>query len=320
MPIIKSDYKPGFLFKSGQFSTVYSGIFRKVNTVVQERERITLTDQDFIDLDWSFAKKKTDKLVVVLHGLEGNAQRPYMLATAKIFNQNDYDAVCVNYRGCSGQPNLKYRSYHSGATEDLDEIIRHILNTKHYSEIYLNGFSLGGNVALKYLGEGRIIPEQIRAAIAVSVPCYLYGSCLELHTFKNTLYSDMFKKHLIEKLRSKQKQFPELVSVEEINTIKTLKDFDDVYTSKAHGFKDALDYYEKCSSLQFLSGIKIPTLILNAKDDTFLSEECYPVPEAESNSKLFLEMPKYGGHVGFYEKNNIYYNERRAIEFIRSLD
>lgn len=320
MPIIKSDYKPGFLFKSGQFSTVYSGIFRKVNTVVQERERITLTDQDFIDLDWSFAKKKTDKLVVVLHGLEGNAQRPYMLATAKIFNQNDYDAVCVNYRGCSGQPNLKYRSYHSGATEDLDEIIRHILNTKHYSKIYLNGFSLGGNVALKYLGEGRIIPEQIRAAIAVSVPCYLYGSCLELHTLKNTLYSDMFKKHLIEKLRSKQKQFPELVSVEEINTIKTLKDFDDVYTSKAHGFKDALDYYEKCSSLQFLSGIKIPTLILNAKDDTFLSEECYPVPEAESNSKLFLEMPKYGGHVGFYEKNNIYYNERRAIEFIRSLD
>lgn len=318
MPIVESNYNPNFLFKNGHFSTVYSGVFRRVNGVIQERERITLKDKDFIDVDWSFASKTTDKLIIVLHGLEGNAQRPYMLATAKLFNQNDIDAVCVNFRGCSGEQNLKYRSYHSGATGDLDEVIQHIINTKHYSEIYIKGFSLGGNVTLKYLGEDRVIPNQIKASIAVSVPCNLYGSCIELHTFKNILYADRFKKHLIGRLRSKQQLFPEIISVDEINKIKTLKDFDDVYTSKAHGFKDALDYYEKSSCLQFLPNIKVPSLIINALDDSFLSPECFPVKEAKNNSNLFLEMPKFGGHVGFFDKKNSYYNEKRALEFIQN--
>ncbi len=318
MPIVESNYHPKFLFKSGQFSTIYSGIFRSVKGVDQERERITLKDNDFIDVEWSFSFQKTDRLIIVLHGLEGNAQRPYMLATAKIFNQNKVDAVCVNFRGCSGEQNLKYRSYHSGATDDLDEVIQHILNTKHYSEIYIKGFSLGGNVTLKYLGEKRLVPKQIKAAVAVSVPCHLYGSCLELHTFKNILYADRFKKHLIDRLTQKQKLFPNVISVEEINKIRTLKDFDEAYTSKAHGFVDALDYYEKSSSLQFLSGISVPTLIINALDDTFLSPECYPVKEAKANPNLFLEMPKYGGHVGFFETRNVYYNEKRALEFILS--
>ncbi|MBT8393638.1 MAG: alpha/beta fold hydrolase [Flavobacteriaceae bacterium] len=320
MPVVESDYNPKFLFKNSHFSTVYSGIFRNVNGVDQQRERIILKDQDFIDIDWSYASEKTNKLIIILHGLEGNAQRPYMLATAKLFNQNEIDAVCVNFRGCSGEPNLKYRSYHSGVTDDLDEVIKHIINTKHYSDIYIKGVSLGGNVTLKYLGEDRIIPKQIKGAVGVSVPCHLYGSCLELHTFKNILYANRFKKYLIARLRIKQKQFPEIISVEEIDTIKTLKDFDDVYTSKAHGFEDALDYYEKSSSLQFLKGIKVPTLILNALDDSFLSPECFPVKEAKNNADLFLEMPKFGGHVGFFQKNNIYYNERRSLEFINNMD
>ena len=318
MPIVTSNYKPNFLFKSGQFSTIYSGIFRRVNGVKQERERIILEDQDFIDLDWSFSSQKTNKLIIVLHGLEGNAQRPYMVATAKLFNQNNIDAVCVNFRGCSGEQNVKYRSYHSGATDDLDEVIQHLINTKHYSEIYIKGFSLGGNVILKYLGEQRTVPSQIKAAIAISVPCDLYGSCKELHTFKNVLYADRFKKHLIGRLRLKQKQFPDIISIEEVNKIKTLKDFDDVYTSKAHGFVDALDYYKKSSCLQFLPNIKVPSLIINALDDTFLSPECFPVKDAKNNSNLFLEMPTFGGHVGFIDRKNISYNEKRAFEFIQN--
>jgi len=147
------------------------------------------------------------------------------------------------------------------------------------------------------------------------VPCFLYGSCIELHKFKNVLYHDMFKKYLKGKLKLKQKQFPERVSIKDIKSIKTLKDFDDVYTSKAHGFKDALDYYDKNSSLQFLNGITVPTLLINAKNDSFLSSECYPIQEAKENSKLHLEIPNHGGHVGFYDENNMYYNERRALEF-----
>jgi len=316
MPIVESNYNPKFLFKNGHFSTIYSGVFRKVAGIKQKRERITLIDQDFIDLDWSFASIKTNKLIILLHGLEGNTQRPYMLATSKLFNQNNIDAVRINFRGCSGEPNLKYRSYHSGATDDLDEVIKHIINANDYAEIYIKGVSLGGNVLLKYLGEDREIPKQVKCAIAVSVPCNLYGSCIELHTIKNKLYADRFKRHLIARLKIKQKQFPDIISSDEIDQIKTLKDFDDVYTSKAHGFKNALDYYEKSSCLQFLPNIKVPSLIINALDDSFLSPECFPVKEAKQNDNLFLEMPKFGGHVGFFEKNNVYYNEKRALEFI----
>jgi predicted alpha/beta-fold hydrolase len=316
MPIVKSTYKPSLIFRNGFVSTVYSGLGRTVKGVNQERERITLSDGDFLDLDWSFSKEKTNKLIILLHGLEGNAQRPYMLGAAKLFNENAIDAVCVNFRGCSGEPNLKYRSYHSGATEDLEDVINNILQTKHYSELYLKGFSLGGNQVLKYLGEREVIPKEIRAAIAISVPCFLKGSSDELHTFKNILYHNRFKKHLKEKLKDKLIQHPENISLKEINSINTLIDFDDIYTSKAHHFKNALDYYEKSSSLQFLPNIKIPTLIINALNDSFLSPKCYPVKEAKENANLFLEMPKYGGHVGFVDKNNLYYNEKHALEFV----
>lgn len=318
MPILSSSYNPPLIFKNGFVSTVYSGLVRRVTSVNQQRERITLSDGDFLDLDWSYTSLSTKKLIILLHGLEGDAQRPYMLGATKIFNQNNFDAVCVNFRSCSGETNLKYRSYHSGATDDLENVIDHIISTKQYSEIYLNAFSLGGNVALKYLGEGRSVPNQIKAAVAVSVPCSLNGSCMQLHKFKNVLYHDRFKKYLVNKLKQKRKQFPELISDLEISKIKTLKDFDDVYTSKAHGFNDALDYYEKNSSLQFLNNICIPTLLINAKNDSFLSSECYPINEGKANSKLFLEMPKYGGHVGFYCKGDFYYNEKRALDFINN--
>ena len=319
MPIVQSTYKAPYFFRKGFVSTVYSGLFRNVNGLQQERERIELSDSDFLDLDWSFAKAKTNKLIIVLHGLEGNAQRPYMTGTAKLFTENYIDAVCVNFRGCSGEPNRKYYSYHSGATQDLHEVVQHIIESKHYSEIYIKGFSLGGNVTLKYLGERDNVPSQIKAGIAVSVPCFLKGSALELHTFKNILFHDRFKRYLVERLKLKQKQYPDKLKVEDINSIKTLNDFDNVYTSKAHGFIDAQDYYEKSSSLQFLNNIKTPTLIINALNDSFLSPECYPVKEAKTNSNLHLEMPNYGGHVGFVKLNKFYYNETRALDFITNI-
>ena len=317
MPIIESTYKPSFYFKNGFISTVYSGLVRRVS-LKQERERITLKDGDFLDLDWSFSNSKSNKLIILLHGLEGNGQRPYMTGTANHFNNNGLDAVCINFRGCSGENNLKYYSYHSGATEDLHAVIQHAILLKNYSEIYLKGFSLGGNIILKYLGEHHAIPDQVKASIAVSIPCDLYGSCKELHKLKNKLFHDRFLRDLVKHLKEKQKLFPEELSIEAINTIKTLIEFDTIYTSKAHGFKDALDYYKKSSSLQFLHNIKTPTLIINALNDSFLSSECYPVKEAKRNPNLYLEMPNYGGHAGFVDKKNVYYNEKRALEFINA--
>jgi len=318
MPVIESTYKPPFYFKNGFVSTVYSGLIRRVS-LKQERERITLSDSDFLDLDWSFSSQKTNKVIILLHGLEGHAQRPYMTGPAKLFNQNNIDAVCVNFRGCSGERNLKYRSYHSGATDDLEEIIDYIIKEKNYDEIYLKGISLGGNLILKYLGERTNVPKQVKAAIGVSVPCDLNGSCKELHKLKNKLFHDRFLKDLIFHLKEKQKAFSNKISLDDVNSIKTLLDLDNVYTSKAHGFKDALEYYEKCSALQFLVNIKVPTLIINALNDSFLSPECYPIKEAKKNSNLHLEMPNYGGHVGFVKLNKFYYNETRALDFITNI-
>lgn len=318
MPVIESTYKPPFWAKKSFVSTVFSGLARKVGGVQQTRERIALPDNDFIDLDWSYAKEKSNKVIILLHGLEGHAQRPYITGTAKLFNDNGIDAIGVNFRGCSGEPNLLYRSYHSGATEDLDSVVNHVLSKDIYDEIYIKGISLGANMALKYVGERDNVPKEVKAVISVSTPCNLKGSCDELLSLKNKHYAIKFLQHLKLKLKPKLIQFPNYLSVTDFNSIKSLIDFDHVYTAKAHGFIDAYDYYEKASSAQFLPNIKIPSLIINSLNDSFLSPGCYPVKEAKQNPNLYLEMPKYGGHVGFIQKNNVYYNERRALEFVKA--
>lgn len=319
MPVIESTYKPPFWAKKSFVSTVFSGLARKVDGVDQTRERIILPDTDFLDLDWSYSEEKSNKIIILLHGLEGSAQRPYITGSAKLFNNNGIDAVGVNFRGCSGVPNLLFRSYHSGATEDLDAVVQHVLSKGIYDEIYIKGISLGANMVLKYVGEGRELPVELMSVIAVSTPCDLKGSCGELLSLKNKHYAIRFLAHLKDKLKPKLSQFTDRISIMDFDSIKTLIDFDDVYTSKAHGFKDAFDYYEQASCLQFLPNIKVPSLIINALNDSFLSAECYPVKEAKHNPNLFLEMPKYGGHVGFIGKGNVYYNERRALEFTKSV-
>lgn len=319
MPIQKSDYKPPFLFKSGHFSTVYSGVFRKVPGLVQNRERIDLLDGDFLDLDWSFAAQPSKKVVILLHGLEGHGQRPYITGSAKSLNISGFDSCAVNFRGCSGETNRLFRSYHSGATEDLDSVVKHILENKDYSDIFIMGVSLGGNMALKYIGEDIELPKEVKGVVGISVPCDLYSSLKELLKPKNHLYAKRFRKHLVDKLQLKLPLFPDEISIGDIENIKTLKDFDDIYTSRAHGFTDALDYYKKCSCLQFLPNIRIPTLILSALNDSFLGPECYPYKEATENSNLYLETSKYGGHVGFYGKQNRTYSEKRTINFFEDI-
>ncbi len=319
MPIIPSKYNPPLYFKNGHFSTIYAGVFRKISGITQERERLSLSDGDFLDLDWSYTKNVTHKVAIVIHGLEGNAQRAYIMGSAKQFNLNGFDVCAINLRGCSGETNLLFKSYHSGATDDLDAVIKHVLETRNYSKIYLKGFSLGGNLTLKYLGENNTIPKEIKAAVCISVPCNLEDSLNQLLKFKNYVYAKRFQKHLIEKLHIKRTLFSNKLSSSEIKSIKNLKDFDDTYTSKAHGFKNAIDYYTQCSSLQFLPNIKVPILLINAVNDSFLGDLCYPVEEAKNNHRIFLEMPRYGGHVGFFGKNNITYTENRATNFINEV-
>ena len=314
MPIVKSHFKSSLVFENGFIATVYSGLIRRLK-INQFRERITLRDDDFIDLDWSYGRNPSKSVVILLHGMEGHGQRPYITGPALLFNENDIDAICVNFRCCSGELNLKYSSYHSGKSEDLDDVVKHVVSLKKYDSIFIKGISLGANMLLKYIGEGNSIPPQVKGGMAVSAPCDLSGSAKALHKIINLPYQINFLWGLVKRLKLKQKQFPDLISKSQVRSIFTLNDFDEVYTSRAHGFKNAQDYYEKASSLQFLKSIKTPVLVLNALNDSFLSKNCYPYKEAEQNPFLYLETPAKGGHVGFISWNDYYYNEKRALDF-----
>ena len=318
MPIVKSYFTPRFLFKNAFISTVFSGLFRRIK-IDQTRERITLRDGDFMDLDWSSGAKPSKQLVVLLHGMEGHGQRPYVSGVAKYFNANDIDAVCVNFRSCSGEQNKKFSTFHSGQTDDLQDVIAHILKNYSYTSIFLKGISLGGNIVLKYLGEGNAIPSKIKGAMAVSVPIDLASSSKALHQFKNILFHIYFMIGLKYKLMQKQRQFPERISRKTLYSVWTLRALDEVYTAKANGFKDIADYHQKSSSLHYLYSIKTPVLLLNAKNDSFLTPSCFPYDIAHKSAFIHLETPKYGGHVGFVTKDNVYYNEKRALAFFREL-
>lgn len=317
MPLVKSTYDPSIFFRNYHVSTVYSATIRKA-PVMQQRERMNLEDGDFLDLDWSFAENRSDKVLLVVHGLEGNSSRPYVTGLAKYFIQKGWDVAAMNLRGCSGELNRHFRSYHAGATDDLQEVMEHILKKERYKHIAFNGFSLGGNLMLKYLGEKREIPPQLKAAVMVSVPCDLHGSLKQLQKKENYIYSKRFLYKLRNHLLQRAEQFPKQISKEEIDACNSLLDIDNLYTSRAHDFANALDYYHKNSSLQFLENINIPTLLINAENDGFLSEACYPVKIAEESAYLHLEIPKYGGHVGFIQKKPETYTEERALEFLES--
>lgn len=316
MPLLKTNYNPHFPFKNGHFATIYSAKLRPSPKLLQQRERLFLPDTDFMDIDWSFAPRSAQKVAILLHGLEGNSKRPYITGQAAILNRNGWDVAAINLRGCSGETNLTYQSYNAGKTDDLETVLNTIIDRDKYREITLVGFSLGGNLLLKYLGERSSVPNQIKKAIAISTPLSLKGSLESLNEFSNWVYRKSFLTNLRKKYKTKMKHFPEKMNLSDYKKIKSLEAFDHLYTAPAHGFKNAFDYYEKNSSLQFLPNITIPLYVLNAKNDSFLSSECYPIELASKMKNLHLEIPNYGGHVGFHLTNKLYYSEKRTMQFL----
>lgn len=311
------EYAAPFLLRNRHMQTIYPSLFRKIRPAAYQRRRINTPDGDFLDLD--FSEQGKDRVVLILHGLEGNASRKYVLGMVHIFNEAGFDTVSMNFRGCSGEPNKLLRFYHSGETDDLHTVIEYLRSLGKYKAIHLVGFSLGGNVTLKYIGErGSAILPEIRSAVAISVPCDLKGSSAELEKKHNTIYMQRFIRDLKEKLRLKQLQYPDGISLEGFQHIRTFRQFDDRYTGPMHGFRDAIDYWQQCSSLFVLHQISIPTLLINAKDDPFLSPACYPYEIARHSDTFFLETPFNGGHVGFVTFNEPYYwSEQRALAFFR---
>jgi predicted alpha/beta-fold hydrolase len=260
------------------------------------------------------------KLVVISHGLEGNSERPYIIGMVNALIEGGYDVMAWNFRGCGSSANKSLKMYHSGATEDLDVVVQHAL-TKNYKALNLVGFSLGGNLTLKYLGElGAKGVKSIAKAVVFSVPLDLRACASQIKRSENIIYSTRFLISLKKKIKAKAKQFPGQISLEKLSSVNSVYDFDEHYTAPIHGFDGAEDYYQKCSSIYFIKSIQTPTLVVNALNDPFLADRCFdPIP-FEEHPNVNLELPKDGGHCGFpiYGNNGRFWSEERALLFLQS--
>jgi predicted alpha/beta-fold hydrolase len=319
MPLFTSNFSPTLPFRNGHFNTMYRPLFMK-DTCQYLRKRITTWDPDFVDLDFSLVGSKTR--VLLIHGLEGSSESKYITATANHLNNKGLDAVCFNLRGCSGEDNLLLSTYHSGKTEDVDFVVTHLENNYDYENIIIIGFSLGGNLTLKYLGENaENLSSKIKGGIAVSVPVDIASAEKEMDKLKNKLYMEIFFKTMKNKVLEKAHKFPEYnLDKDKLFKATKFKHLEYLYTVPVFGFKNPEDYWEKASSKPYILQINRPSLLINAKDDTFLSKECYPFEEAKKSEFFHLEIPNYGVHVGFmssFKPSENRWLEHRISTFIK---
>lgn len=316
----REHYRPNILLRNPHLNTIYANIFRQVPGVQYTRERIDTPDGDFIDIDLQLGG--SDTMLVVAHGLEGDSGRGYVKGIIRAAQQFGWDAAAVNARGCSGEPNRLYSSYHSGKSDDLHTACQYLETRYKPKNMLLAGFSLGGNVVLKYLGEqGNNLPKSIKAAAALSVPTDLKASAEFLSDGFNRVYLIRFLRTLKKKITDKVRVFPQSgITEKQIQKVWNFRDFDDLYTAPAHGFRDAEHYWSSCSANAFIPDISVPTLLMNAIDDPFLPDSCYPHDLAEKHAYVTFETPQFGGHVGFAPSLNLnqtFWHETKAVAFLK---
>lgn len=311
MPIIQHCFRPAWWLNNPHLQTLYPALLRKPPPLRRKRERLSTPDGDFIDLDWY--GENHEVIAILLHGLSGSSDSGYIIGLQKALMQSGFASVAMNFRGCSGEPNRLARCYHSGETEDIDFVYRTLIQRYPKAIFAAVGFSLGGNVLLKWLGEqgGK---AGLSAAVAVSVPLLLNECATKL----DNGFSRVYRKHLLDELklymRVKQRflqangletEADKLVRLGNLADIQSFWQYDDRVVAKLHGFKDVHDYYRRSSSRQFLSKIRVPTLVIQAVDDPFMTPAVLPAAD-ELAPRVQLEVCSGGGHVGFVASRNRY--------------
>lgn len=320
MPLVNaSAYRVPWYLPGPHLQTIVPNVTRRRIQARYKRERFELPDTDFVDVDWLRTDpngSSNPPCGIVLHGLEGSSRAPYMKSMARALSRSGFHVGSLNLRGCSGEPNRLRRFYHSGDTEGLAVVLDAV--GRRYNRVALVGFSLGGNVLLKYLGEcPERVPQSVKAAAAFSVPCDLASSAECLAEKRNAFYMKRFIRMLGAKLKAKERVYPQFRYESGYARMKSFREFDGFYTAPLNGFRDADDYWKQSSCRQYLSEIDRPALLVNAKNDPFLSKVCYPTEVARSSPFLHLEIPDEGGHCGFPGNSDAtgYWHERRAISF-----
>ncbi len=312
--IIFNDFNPFYLLKNKHIQTIlpyflgffYNPIYKKIRINVAENESLvcdTIINQQA-------------KMVILVHGLEGSSNSHYIKRMASKLEKNNFDVCAINLRGCGGHPNHSFEAYHSGKTDDLHKIILYFSKTYNYQSISLVGYSLGGNLVLKYIGENRLnIPNKIKKCIAISAPIHLLSAAQKIDCRENIFYKKRFLKSLINKVLIKKSAYPNF-DYSYSKNIQSIIAFDHWYTAPAFGFKDSWDYYTQNSALQYFENITIPTLLIAAKDDPFLDKPCF----YESNNKNIKSIyTNLGGHVGFLSNKikSFFWLDTQILNFLK---
>ena len=292
-------YRAPWWLPGGHVQTLYAYFFARKPHVVYRRERWELPDGDFLDLDWIDGDARKP-LLVLFHGLEGSSRGHYARALMGATHDLGWRGVAVNFRGCSGTPNRLPRAYHSGDSTEIGNVLRHLKSFTPDVPLYAAGVSLGANALLKWLGEsGMAAQEVISAAAAVSPPLDLAEAGKRLDRgFNRSSYTRVFLHSLRQKTLGKIATHHLPISAHAIRAASTLYAFDDLYTAPMHGYRDADDYWQRASSKPWLKSITVPTLIVHAHNDPFLSASTFP-DAGQISPAITLELPRQGGHVGF---------------------
>jgi len=318
-------YEPSFTLKNKHIQTLYSALFRKLKPLEMEIERYTLEDGDFVECYWHNKplENSNTPIVILFHGLAGSYKSPYIQGLMSELAKNGFASVVMHFRGCSGLENNLPRSYHSGETADAISWIKRVSSRYPHSKLFAVGYSLGGNMLLKLLGE---LEENsnLDATVSVSAPMQLDICADRMNVGFSKFYQHILLKDLNHSLEKKYLKHPMNEHIDlkkkDIRKLTTFWKFDGAYTAPVHGFDSAQDYYTKCSSKQFLKSIKTPTLVIHSLDDPFMTPEILPkINEVPSN--VILEIYPHGGHVGFINGSLFqpdYWLEKRVSYYFKS--
>ena len=301
---------------TGHYHTIVPHLLRD-HRVAYRRERIDTPDGDFLDLDW-LDHPDSRQLVILSHGLEGDSSKVYVASAALYFRQHGYQVLAWNCRSCSGEMNRSRKLYSHGQSEDLGTVVDHAVASGRFDRIALIGYSMGGNLTLKYLGTvGDRRPEQVTHGVAFSAPCFIQHSVDSLERPDNWIYKRKFFQALSAKVAAKEAQFPGLVDLSQLQRIKVWRDFDRAFSMVISGYDKLDDYYAYLSSGNYVAGTTAPVLIVNALNDPIIPPACTPTELGRHHPYITVEQPRGGGHVGFALRGRTYNRmDQRALTFI----
>jgi len=320
-----SPFQPPRLLRGADAQTIFANLWRPRPGPPVVRVRWELGDGDFLDLDRADGPTPDAPVAVLCHGLEGSSSAPYVRGLARALVRRGLAVAALNFRTCGGEPNRLLRSYHSGETTDLAEVVRRLLIERPARPVVVAGFSLGGNVVTKWLGEhGDGLPPEVLGGAAISVPFDL-GACqrrIDGPGKAMWIYRERFMRRLRRKAAWKARQFPGRLDAAALARATTFAEYDQLMTAPVHGFASRDDYYARCSAGRFVAGIRRPFLALSAADDPMVPAESLPVAAAAANPAVRLVITAHGGHTGFVDGTPVrpgFWAERTAADFLAGL-